>query len=136
MLQAHVVALRGTCNRLQVGAVLTLESRPISVGYNGSPPGHPHCGSECNPQDPCRNTIHAEHNALLWALRHLGEVPDSCTLYVTDSPCILCANKIVAYGVKRVVYDRSYRVADGLEYLIANGVEVVQCHVSLAASAN
>lgn len=136
MAVAHVAAMRGTCNRLSVGAVLTLESRPISIGYNGAPAGLPHCGSDCNPQNPCRNTLHAEHNSLEWALRHLGEVPPGCTLYVTDSPCIMCAWKIYGAGVKRVVYDRSYRVTDGVEYLIKHGVEVVQCHVSLALNAN
>jgi dCMP deaminase len=136
MLMAHVAALRGTCNRLQVGAVLTLDSRPISIGYNGAPANQPHCGSDCNHQNPCKNTLHAEHNALNWAEKHLGLVPIGCTLYITDSPCIDCAIMIRRHNVKKVVYDRAYRVKDGLEYLTRQGVEVVQCHASLAISAN
>lgn len=44
MLQiAMVVSERGTCDRKQVGAVIAREGRVISVGYNGAPPGLPHC---------------------------------------------------------------------------------------------
>ena len=43
MKMATVVALRGTCTRLSVGAVVSKEARVISQGYVGSPPGMPHC---------------------------------------------------------------------------------------------
>lgn len=44
MLQiAMIVSERGTCDRKQVGAVIAREGRVISVGYNGAPPGLPHC---------------------------------------------------------------------------------------------
>lgn len=133
---AHISALRGTCNRLRVGAVLVQDSRPISTGYNGAPPGLPHCGSDCTPQNPCRNTLHAEHNAIEWALRHTGGFPTGCTIYITDSPCPICAALIVGAGVKRVVFDRAYRIPDGVEYLKSKGVEVTQCHVNLVLSVN
>lgn len=40
---AELVAQRGTCARLQVGAVFSKEGRVISTGYNGAPKGMPHC---------------------------------------------------------------------------------------------
>lgn len=40
---AKVVALRGTCSRLRVGAVVSRDGRIISTGYNGAPSGLPHC---------------------------------------------------------------------------------------------
>lgn len=40
---AHVVAKRGTCSRLQVGAVFALEGRILVTGYNGAPRGMDHC---------------------------------------------------------------------------------------------
>jgi deoxycytidylate deaminase len=43
MEMALVVARRGTCNRKQVGAVIARDGRVISIGYNGAPPGLPHC---------------------------------------------------------------------------------------------
>lgn len=136
MIQAHVASLRGTCNRLRVGAILALENRPISHGYNGAPPGKPHCGDDCNQSNPCLNTLHAEHNAIEWARRHLGSIPEGCTLYVTDSPCLECAEKIYRAGIKRVVYDRPYRKMDGVEFLRSKGIEVEQCRISLAIVVN
>lgn len=40
---AQVIAKRGTCSRLQVGAVLSRDGRIISTGYNGTPASMPHC---------------------------------------------------------------------------------------------
>lgn len=40
---ASLVAQRGTCSRLQVGAVFARNGRVISMGYNGAPAGLPHC---------------------------------------------------------------------------------------------
>jgi len=33
----------GTCSRAQVGCIITRGGRAISWGYNGAPPGMPHC---------------------------------------------------------------------------------------------
>lgn len=46
MEMAQVVAKRGTCSRLQVGAVFAVEGRVVATGYNGAPPGLPHCVHE------------------------------------------------------------------------------------------
>jgi len=53
MLQAHVAATMSTCDRGPellldpgrhgVGAVIVRDRRVIAGGYNGSPPGQPHC---------------------------------------------------------------------------------------------
>lgn len=40
---ARVTAQRGTCDRLQVGAVVSIRGRIISTGYNGVASGLPHC---------------------------------------------------------------------------------------------
>lgn len=137
---AHVAAERGTCNRLRVGAIIAIDSRPISMGYNGTPPGHEHCGPECNQDSPCTKTLHAEANAIHWAYKNdpiwSDLMPTDATLYVTDSPCIECAKKIHIAGITRVVYDRAYRIRDGIEYLEQHGVEVVQCPANLATDAN
>lgn len=46
MQMAEVVSQRGTCSRLQVGAVVSRDGRIIAMGYNGSPKGLPHCVHE------------------------------------------------------------------------------------------
>lgn len=43
---AQIVAQRGTCSRLQVGAIVSRDGRVISTGYNGAPAGLPHCEHE------------------------------------------------------------------------------------------
>ena len=40
---AAEVALRSTCTRANVGAVVTKDRRILTTGYNGAPRGLPHC---------------------------------------------------------------------------------------------
>lgn len=135
---AYVASQRGTCNRLRVGAVIALESRPVSMGYNGAPSGQDHCGSDCDESKPCLNTLHAEENAIQWALLFLGPFSSlrGATIYTTHSPCLECAEKIFKSGISRVVFSEEYRNPTGVYFLRDKGVEVVQCQVSLAISAN
>lgn len=129
MVWAHVAAARGTCKRLQVGAILSFESRPISAGYNGSPPGERHCGPHCDTGKACVESIHAEYNAIKWA-RAFGINPEGSTLHITDSPCNICAERIIDAGILRVVFDRPYRDDRPLVKLKDHGVEVGRCQVS------
>lgn len=124
---AMVWATRGTCCRLKVGAVLAKDGRIISHGYNGALPGHRHCTPDtCNDSGPCLHTVHAERNAINWA-RVSGIVDFSkMVLYLTDSPCIDCAKFIVEVGVGEVVYNRKYRIEDGINWLRQNNVKVSQ----------
>ncbi len=112
---AHAVARRSTCMRLNVGAVIIKGRSIVSIGYNGAPSGAPHCsGNACPGKHVCRETIHAEDNAL----RHLPPLePDSplLDLYVTDSPCVHCFDKIQRTGIiKRIFFATPYRINDHL----------------------
>lgn len=120
---AGVVAQRGTCDRAQVGAVIALEGRIVSVGYVGSPPGQPHClGPDCpGILTGCERTQHAESNAIAWAARN-GIALAGSTLYVTLQPCVPCAKLIITAGIERVVYRDPYRKPDGLNYLNQVGI--------------
>lgn len=40
---AYAISKRGTCSRLQVGAVFSKDGRIISTGYNGAVKGQAHC---------------------------------------------------------------------------------------------
>jgi dCMP deaminase len=121
----------GTCDRKHVGAVLTRNGRAISWGYNGAPPGMPHCsennhgwGPEFNVSTPdmgCRNATHAEANALAFAARE-GISTDGATLYVTVSPCAACSQLLIAAGISRVVWGEAYRDAAGTDLLRRAGV--------------
>lgn len=119
MEMAWVVSKRATCSRLQVGAVLVDErGRVIGTGRNGAPPGIDHCRHVDD--RPCIESLHAEVNAILHSTRSAV----GSTLYVTDSPCQACSLVIVSVGIKRVVYDREYRLRDGLDFLQTSGIIV------------
>ena len=122
---AHTVAKRSTCFRLNVGAVVVINNRIVSIGYNGRPAGEPHCqGNDCLGRDGCHETIHAEDNAL----RHVPEGVDvtGADLYVTDSPCQRCSEWLQGYGIKRVFFGKPYRITESLNWLMERGVEVYQ----------
>ena len=108
---AYLAATRATCSRKHVGAVLVnAQHRVISMGYNGSPPGAPHCGTdyhelvEMNGRPSCIRTLHAESNALDYA----GALARGATLYTTVTPCYDCAKRIVAMGVAKCVWHEFY----------------------------
>ncbi len=126
MALAKIIGTRGTCDRLRAGAVLVKDKRIISTGYNGSPPGLPHCDDvgHLMEEGHCVRTIHGEHNAILQA-SVLGSIStQGSTLYTLYNPCIHCAKYVVMAGIKRVIIGELYRGEKALEYLKNAGVEV------------
>ena len=116
---ASLVSLRSTCQSAQVGAVIVRESRIISIGYNGSPSGQPHCLDEGCLKDEkghCIRTVHAEANAIAWAARE-GIATKGATMYVTLSPCRKCAELIINAGIRQVIYSNQYHDPSGIELL-------------------
>lgn len=93
---------------------------PISQGYNGAPAGMPHCVHEDD--SPCRISVHAEANALIFA----REDTEGSTLYVTHGPCLECSKLIINAGVDAVVYGEEYRSADGVKLLTQAGLYVAR----------
>ena len=124
---AREVATRATCLRRRVGAVIVRDKQILSTGYNGSPPGQPHCTEVgCLMEDGrCIRTLHAEQNALMQAALH-GVSTQGATLYGTCRPCHVCARMVVAAGIKRVVFAGPPPEGWGLEVLEKAGVELVQ----------
>jgi len=118
---AEVLALRGTCSRLKVGAVLTRDGRILSTGRNGAPTGLEHCTHTRD--EPCTVSVHAEANAIAFAARTGGGAEGS-TLYLTHAPCLGCSGLVINSGVARVVYRWPYRIFDGVDRLTAAGVDV------------
>ncbi|WP_102345528.1 ComE operon protein 2 [Bacillus sp. Marseille-P3661] len=110
MAQSHLLALRSTCTRLQVGATIVRDKRIIAGGYNGSVTGGVHCIDEgCYVIDNhCVRTIHAEVNALLQCAK-FGVPTDGAEIYVTHFPCIHCTKAIIQSGIKAVYYAEDYK---------------------------
>lgn len=120
---AQVVAKRSTCNRRSVGAVLVRDKRILTTGYNGSPPGLPHCTDDgCLIVDGhCVRAIHAEQNAIVQGALH-GIDLRGATCYVTSSPCVHCAKMLIAAGVVRIVYLDNYTEQHGFNMAQQAGV--------------
>ena len=125
---AREVSARATCSRLAVGAVLAVDDRVISSGWNGAPPKLPHCVHVTD--EPCRVAIHAERNAVGFAARK-GHATEGSTLYTTHAPCWECASDLLASGITRVVYGTEYRSLDGVLRLRESGV-LVQSEAELS----
>lgn len=124
---AQLVAKRSTCQKGN-GAVLVREGRVIATGYNGSPPGRPHCidvGCLLDDYGHCLASIHAEINVILMAARY-GISTEGCTLYCTTFPCPNCAKLLTNSGVKRIVYLKEYGDPSGGEFFRSCGIEIIR----------
>ncbi|MDA0315430.1 MAG: dCMP deaminase family protein [Bacteroidetes bacterium] len=130
------LAKRSHCIKKHVGAVLTKDTRIISIGYNGPPAGTHNCDVEfptegCvrDSKGSCSLALHAEQNAILYAVKNNTSVEGS-TLYVTLSPCLACARIIFSMGISKVVYLFSYAEYkgigsdEGVDFLLKFGVKV------------
>lgn len=131
---AHQIAELGTCDRARVGAVIIRDGRCVSWGYNGAPPGLPHCVANNHGYGydviahGCRNATHAEANAVAFAARQ-GISTDGADLFVTVSPCDVCARLLIAAGISTVFYDEEYRDPAGRELLGEAGVQCLNIAV-------
>lgn len=127
---ARVVAERGTCNRLLVGAVISREGRVLSTGYNGPPAGLPHCAHDEDDYQngevrPCGDAVHAEANAVAVAAK-FGVVTNGADLYVTHSPCSGCAKLLINAGIDQVFFEIPFRDPAGILLLIRAGVRCLK----------
>lgn len=124
---AEDVALRSTCDRAMVGAVLVHEKHIIATGYNGSPAGLEHCEDvgHLMVDGHCVRTVHAEVNAIIQAAV-FGQATKDADCYVTHFPCLNCTKMLINARISRLVYANSYRVdATALDFLKRAGVELV-----------
>jgi len=116
---ARSISRRSYDPRHQVGTVIVTSdnTQVLSVGYNGNYSGGPNkVESEIPGQS---GMIHSEINALL---KMDYNNPKDKVLYVTMSPCRMCAKAIVNTGIKHVIYDVEYRDRSGLDVLESAGV--------------
>ena len=120
MRMAEELAKRSTCARLQVGSVITTGdlTQVLGIGYNGNARGLP---NRCDSTQPgsC-GCLHAETNAVIKAGAQLpGKV-----MFISASPCVMCAKMIINANVGRVYYREAYRDPSGLDVLSQGGVDV------------
>jgi dCMP deaminase len=117
LLIALAARTRADCLGRRVGAVLDLEGRVLSTGYNGTPFGMPNCSAggchrcanrDARPflrggaYDVCI-CVHAEQNALLTAAR-FGQRTLGASLTSTTQPCFGCLKELLQAGVTEIRY--------------------------------
>lgn len=130
------VALRSTCFRRQIGALIVNQDKEIvATGFNGNVRGAPHCdevgclkdemGFKSGEGHEWCTAVHAEQNALIQA----GKAGRGGTMYINAFPCKICARMIVNAGIRRVVISGEYTDKDGLQMLSDRRIEV--SHVNL-----
>ncbi len=140
------LAKRSHCIKKHVGAVLTKDTRIISIGYNGPPAGTHNCdvefpseGCARDSKGSCSLALHAEQNAILYAVKNNTSVEGS-TLYVTLAPCLACARIIFSMGISKVVYLFSYAEYkgmgsdEGVDFSVKFGVNVQRYSKTLEVS--
>lgn len=128
---AENISTMSLATRSKVGAVLVKDGNTLSMGWNGMPSGMPNDEIELTigtVSEVMTNplVIHAEANAFDKLSRN-GSVQgaEGATLYLTLTPCIECAKRIVNNKIARVVYRDVYRDPSPLEILRTAGVELV-----------
>lgn len=95
----------------KIGTVLVSPDRAsVSYGYNGFPKKIKDYAKIWNNREKSPNSfskydlvIHSEENAILNAKRDLN----GWSIYVTHTPCLSCAKKIVQVGISNVFYCHS-----------------------------
>jgi len=119
MRMAEELAKRSTCVRLQVGTVVTDQVLENVLAIGGNARGLPNkCDSAVPGSCGC---IHSEMNALVKAP---GSVRDK-VVFVSASPCVMCAKLIINSGVTQVFYRKAYRDPSGIEVLAQGKVTPV-----------
>ena len=127
-----LVAQRSRAKRNRVGAIITKDNRPISLGYNGTPVGFDNT-CEGDDGETLETVVHAEENAICFLAR-THESTEGTTLYSCLAPCAKCARMVIQCGIKRVVYRNRYRYDSGIQMLKDAGIEVVRIHPNFDGS--
>lgn len=147
MAMAKEWSYMSNARRKKVGCLIVKDGQIISDGYNGTPSGFDNNCEEvlytCDERDFYRDqewqldmgkdkfyklktkkeVLHAESNALMKLARSTNS-SEGATVYCTYSPCFDCAKLIIQAGIKRVVYEESYRCEKGLDLLKKANIEI------------
>ena len=118
---ANQISRRSVDPKYKVGVVVVNEenTQVLSIGYNGDQKGGSNQRESLDTGDS--GFIHAEENALI-KLDYNN--PKRKKMYVTLSPCRMCAKKIVNAGIDEVIYLERYEQSNGIDILIDAGIVV------------
>ncbi len=125
---ARTVCKRGTCTKVEIGAVIIRDDQVVATGYCGAPRGtkssldHGFClrkklGIPSGERYEMCRSVHAEQNAIINAARSGSAVlggdiyiygkirndEDGSEVQLDAFPCFICKKMIINAGLKRVV---------------------------------
>jgi dCMP deaminase len=136
MIMAEVLGLKSKCVSKKVGALVMIDDRILSNGYNGTPKGYKNCSCVYpNGKDHThhewskQHEIHGEMNAINWAARK-GISIEGADVYVPLKPCDQCTKNMIAAGIKNIYYSREYEHNHNSEeldiFLTENDVKIIK----------
>ena len=115
------ISARSTDPKHKVGAIIVTDdnTQMLSLGYNGDHAGGPNC-RESN-ETGQSGFLHAEINALIKCDYNIAKRK---VMYVTLSPCRMCAKAIINARVSEVVYREQYWDDAGIDLLAQHNITV------------
>lgn len=118
---ARAFAKLSYAQRKKVGGIAVTPQDVVVYSWNGRVSGGDN-KCEIEGEDVTRpDVLHAEANIVSKAARE-GISLKGSTVVVTLSPCLPCAMQMYQAGVKRVIYDETYRDTAGIDFLKPLGV--------------
>jgi dCMP deaminase len=119
---AKIISQRSCDTKHKVGAVIVTDdnTQVLAIGYNGDEKGG--SNKRFSSKKGESGFIHAELNALL---KCDFNFPKDKKMYVTLSPCIMCAKAIINSGIKEVIYTEKYD-DEGISFLKNYGIKVTK----------
>ncbi len=130
---AYLEKEKSTCARRGVGAIIVKDNLIIGRGFNHTVVGSKPCTIDTcirlknniksgTRQEYCVAT-HAEQAAIIDAYKN-GYNLEGSSIYITDSPCVICARLICEFGIKEVFFKDSYPDELSFEILENAGITV------------
>ena len=120
----------------QIGAVVARGEDVLGMGYNKVPTPLQSCTDkgvcyrkqhnvESGTHQELCYSICAEQNAISQALKEHCDL-SGATIYISHTPCAICARWIISVGIKRIVYHTPYTDKFALQLLKEAGVQLEQ----------
>ncbi len=120
---ALLVSQRSSDKKYQVGCVIVSEdnTKVLALGYNGDEKGGSNKRSSM--ESGKSGFIHAEINALIKCdFNYNGNK----IMYLTHSPCKMCAKAIINGGISKVFYLNEYSDTSGISLLRSKKIKCVR----------
>lgn len=103
---AFIVSLRSDDQFIRHGSILVdnFSKHIIGCGYNGTIKGFNDDELLMDRKSRRNFMIHAEENCIMNCSVLPSQLKCGCTIYVTGEPCVNCLQRIINFGIDRIVF--------------------------------